>query len=92
MAVAGPVESVRKWLLNTGLKFIASNWGLRCLEVEVHLDEVPIVVCLVSRLMDYTGVIYRIEAEPSRLEWEEYDHWLVRLERIDEAEVESCEG
>ena len=86
--MVAPLEAVRRQLLRVNLGFLASNWGAPTLEAEVHLEELHTVVEAAERLMDRTGILYRITLEPSRLEWEEYDHWLVRLERIDdEAEV-----
>jgi len=89
--MAAPLETVRRQLLRLNLGFLMANWGAPTLEAEVHLEELHTVVEVAERLMDWTGILYRVVMEPSRLEWEEYDHWLVRLERID-VEVEGCEG
>ena len=86
--MAAPLEAVRRQLLKVNLGFLVANWGAPALEAEVHLEELHTVVEVAEKLMDRTGILYRITLEPSRLEWDEYDHWLVRLERIDdEAEV-----
>jgi len=85
--MVAPLEAVRRQLLKLNLGFLVANWGAPALEAEVHLEELHTVVEAAEKLMDSTGILYRITMEPSRLEWEEYDHWLVRLERIDEAEA-----
>ena len=78
-----PLEVVRRGLLRVNLRFLMANWGTPAIEAEVHLEELHMAVHMAEKLMDSTGILYRITLEPSRLEWDEYDHWLVRLERID---------
>jgi hypothetical protein len=64
------------------LKALLSQWRASRISVELHLDALPLAIDLINRLMGLTGLVYSFEAKPSRSE--EYDHWMLTLELVDD--------